>query len=352
MKGIFSVTDPPQTETQRRHSSLFSFLGECLRHNGSRSRWAQWITVSIFLMQALAALTDTSHRRRQRYGRLRGFCRQAVSHERSQPLQDSAESLPTSDEQHSTRSSRRFRLTRRFSGIALVLAVIAVWGGTAYALFIPSVGATNSVGVGSIATTLSIPNLSGTLYPGSWSAASITIPDNGTLSADEVTLSMSTSVSAAQGSSGLLWWGFACVGSGASITASSSGSSYSCSGTWVPIGASAPSCFGSAMTPAGCLSGSSGWMEDWQSAPWESPASAAPQESGQSASLTAQQASADGATLPTSSTGASVLIPANGGLPVLIVEMLAPNSPSNAQGATVNPTWQVALMQRTGMLRS
>jgi len=239
---------------------------------------------------------------------------------------------------------------------------LAVAGGGAYGLWSAAAPAANSsVTVGQITTSVTVPSLSGDLYPGNWAASPVTVDDTGSVGAGSVTVAATVDQSALTGSSGMLWWAFACPGG--SITSSGSGTSesFSCSSDWVPIGPSAPSCFGSAMTPEGCLGGSSGWMADYSSAPWDSDSASAPAVAGSVSGSTETQESIEtldqsqvpsSVTLPTGTNShVPVLVPSGGSLQVLLVEMLAPNSPNAAQGLSATMTWNVTLGQRAGALR-
>jgi len=229
---------------------------------------------------------------------------------------------------------------------------LAAAGGGAYGLWSAAAPAANgTLTAGQVTTSVTLPSLSGDLYPGSWAASTVTVNDTGSVGAGSVTVAATVNQSALTGSSGMLWWAFACPGG--SITSSGSGTSesFSCSSDWVPIGPSAPSCFGSAMTPEGCLSGSSGWMADYSSAPWDSDSTSAPATSGDIETLDQSQVPSS-VTLPTgTNSGVPVLVPSGGSLPVLVVEMLAPNSPDAAQGTSATMSWDVSLGQRAGALR-
>jgi len=229
---------------------------------------------------------------------------------------------------------------------------LAVAGGGAYGLWSAAAPAANSsMTVGQITTSVTLPSLSGDLYPGNWAASTVKVKDTGSVGAGSVTVTASVNQSALTGSSGMLWWAFACPGGSITQSGSTKSESFSCSSDWVPIGPSAPSCFGSAMTPEGCLDGSSGWMANYSSAPWDSDSVSAPATSGDIETLDQSQVPSS-VTLPTGTNShAPVLVPSGGSLPVLVVEMLAPNSPNIAQGLSATMTWNVTLGQRAGVLR-
>jgi len=92
-------------------------------------------------------------------------------------------------------------------------------------------------------------------------------------------------------------------------------------------------------------------MADYASAPWESDSTSAPAESGDVETL-AQSQVPSSVTLPTGTNSrVPVLVPSGGSLQVLVVEMLAPNSPNAAQGTSATMSWDVSLGQRAGALR-
>jgi len=229
---------------------------------------------------------------------------------------------------------------------------LAVAGGGAYGLWSAAAPAANgTLTAGQVTTSVTLPSFSSDFYPGSWAASTVKVEDTGSIGAGSVTVTATVDQSELTGSSGMLWWAFACPGGSITSSGSTKSESFSCSTTWVPIGPSAPSCFGSAMTPEGCLSGSSGWMADYSSAPWDSDSTSAPAESGDVETLDQSQVPSS-VTLPTGTNShAPVLVPSGGSLPVLVVEMLAPNSPSAAQGTSATMSWDVSLGQRAGALR-
>lgn len=224
--------------------------------------------------------------------------------------------------------------------------VVALGVTPSYALLEGPASASNDVAVGELGASFSVPSPTADPYPGTWNAWSITIQDTASVGAGSLTLEMTVPTSALQGTSGLLWWAFACPGGTISTSGTGTAEAFACSTTWAPIGSPAPSCFGAAMTPQGCLGGTSGWLAEASQAPWES--SDPPQESGEQATL-----GVDGVTAPSTGTnsGIPVLIPSGGSLPVLLVELLAPDSPDAAQGIATTAAWSLTLDQRPGALR-
>lgn len=231
--------------------------------------------------------------------------------------------------------------------VALGGLVLVMLGITpSYALLESAASASNEVAVGELGASFSVPSPTADLYPGTWDAWSIAIQDTASVGAGSLTLEMTVPSSALEGTSGLLWWAFACPGGTISTSGTGTAEAFACSTTWAPIGSPAPSCFGTAMTPQGCLGGTSGWMADANQEPWES--TDPPQTAGAAASLGVSQV-----TTPPAGTnsGIPVLIPSGGSLPVLLVELLAPNSPDAAQGTKTSSTWSLTLDQRSGALR-
>jgi len=239
---------------------------------------------------------------------------------------------------------------------------LAVAGGGAYGLWsVAAPTANGTLTAGQVTTSVTLPSLSGDLYPGDWAASTVEITDTGSVGAGSVTVTATVDQSELAGSSGMLWWAFACPGGSITQSGSKTSESFSCSTTWVPIGPSAPSCFGSAMTPEGCLGGSSGWMAHYSSAPWDSDSASAPAVAGSVSGSTETQESIEtldqsqvpsSVTLPTGTNShVPVLVPSGGSLQVLLVEMLAPNSPNAAQGLSANMNWSFTFGQRAGALR-